>query len=691
MRSRLKSFGVTAIALSLSFCLVSVPYPPEPASAKTAQERKSEADRLNERGIQQCQNDKCEPSLELFKQALKIYREIGNRQGESYALGNLGSVYQALGKYDKAIEYEQLAIAGEIKDRNGKMHGLHNLGVAYRSLDRDREAMTSFQQALTIAREIGDRRMEGYVLADLGIVLSKAPKRELAILYYKQSVNVREAFRKDLRKPYKDTQKFYLDTFSDEDDDYRNLADLLLKQDRVLEAQQVIDLLTVQVLDDYLKTVRGNAQTAKGTDLQRPEQTIIALGNELSALQKLARSGKLDPAKQQRLAYLTSQESDLNQQFNAFLKSPEVQKQIEQLRRSEQAQNVDIEKFNRLRKSLAQVQNAALLYPLILDDRLELILITATTPPIRRTINLKREDLNAAIVEFRANLRDPSSFDVKQDGQKFYDWLIKPFDAELQQAKVQTIVYVPDGKLRYVPLAALYDGKQWLVEKYRIDNITASSLTDFAPRPYSQTRVLAAAATNSQNIKVGDRSVSFSALPASKTEVEAIASRIPQTTLLIDRQFSKTETLPKMQSNSIVHLATHGYFAVGQPEDSFILFGDGSKATLRDIDNWTLINVDLVVLSACETAVGGSLGEGAEILGFGYQIQNAGAGAAIASLWKVSDNGTQALMQSLYEEIKQRNESSSEALRKAQIALIRSKQFSHPFYWSAFILIGNGL
>ncbi|OYQ62508.1 hypothetical protein B9G53_21795, partial [Pseudanabaena sp. SR411] len=608
-------------------------------------------------------------------------------------------------KYDKAIEFflQHLAIAREIKDRLGEGIAITNLAEVYEKLNRDQEAMISYQQVLTIFREIGDRSNESYVLANLGNVLSKAKRPELAILFYKQSINVREAIRKDISKLDKDIQKSYLATI---EKTYRDLADLLLKQDRILEAQQVLDLLKVQELSDYLKTVRGNSQTAKGVDIQRPEQNIIALGNELAELQKLDR---LTPTQEQRLAYLTNQESDRNQQFNAFLQSPKVQKQIKQLS-LEKAKNVDLEEYNRLRESLSQVKNAALFYPLILDDRLELILITATTPPIRKTINLKREELNKSISDFMSSLRDPSSSNVKDDGQKFYNYLIKPFEKELEEAKIQTIIYAPDGQLRYIPLAALYDGKQWLVERYRINNITASSLTNLRPRTYKQPRVLAAAATNSQNVN----SIAFGALPATKTEVEAIASLIPRTTILLDRQFNKTDTVPRMQSNTIVHLATHGYFAVGQPEESFIVFGDSSFASIADIKQWTLTNVELVVLSACETAIGGKVGNGIEILGLGYQIQSAGAGASIASLWKVSDEGTQALMQKLYESLKQKDMSSSEALRQAQIAMIHSDnkgmgsdrasirvvgtlpnatsgQFSHPFYWSAFILIGNGL
>jgi CHAT domain-containing protein len=648
--------------------------------------------------------------IDCHLQALAILREIKDRLGEGTVLGNLGNAYASFGKYDKAIEFQlqSLAIAREIKNRLGERRGLNNLAVAYEKLNRDREAMISYQQALTIAREIGDRSGEGYALANLGKVLSKAKRPELAILFYKQSINVREAIRKDIRKLDQDLQKSYLATV---ENTYRNLADLLLKQDRILEAQQVLDLLKVEELSEYLKNVRGNDQTALGVDLQSPEQNIIALGNELTALQQLA---QLTPAQKQRLSELTNQEINRNEQFNAFLNTPLIQKQLKELQRIANAENVDIGKFNRLRSNLLKVKNAVILYPLILEDRLELIIITANTPPIRKTTKIKREQLNTAIAGFLSNLRDPSSADVEKDAQQLYEWIIKPFEAELQQANIQTIIYAPDGQLRYIPLAALHDGKQWLVEKYRINNITASSLTDFTPRDYSQLpSVLAAAATNSHNIKLGDRSIPFGALPATKTEVEAIATLLPKTTTLIDQQFSKNVTLQEMKRNTIIHLATHGYFAVGRAEDSFIIFGDGDKATLTDIANWSLTNVSLVVLSACETAIGGKLGSGVEILGLGYRIQDAGAGAAIASLWKVSDDGTSELMQKLYKNLSQKNISSSEALRQAQIAMIRSNkkatssdrtgirivgtvpsppvgQLSHPYYWSAFILIGNG-
>ena len=229
---------------------------------------------------------------------------------------------------------------------------------------------------------------------------------------------MRETIRKDIIGLKKEEQKSYLSTI---EKDYRNLADILLKQDRILEAQQVLDLLKVQELGDYLKTVRGNTQTAQGIELQRPEQNIIALATELNTLQQKDRENKLSDTEQQRLAQLVQTERDQNKQFNTFLNSPEIKKLIAELRRVEEQQNLNLASYRKLQKDvLAQIPNAVLLYPLILDDRLELIIINAKTPPLRRTVKIKREQLNQEIIDFLSELRDAGSEDIKESAQKLY-------------------------------------------------------------------------------------------------------------------------------------------------------------------------------------------------------------------------------------------------------------------------------
>ena len=175
---------------------------------------------------------------------------------------------------------------------------------------------------------------------------------------------------------------------------------------------------------------------------------------------------------------------------------------------------------------------------------------------------------------------------MKIPAQKFYTWLIKPFESELEQLKVDTIIYAPDSKLRYIPLSALYDGKKWLAEKYRTNSITAQSLTKFNPKPIAKPRILAGAFGG----KVDVQRSGFNGLPATLIEVQKITDRFADTTTLIESAFTKSITESKANSYTIVHLATHGHLSVGKPEESFILFGNRDKATISDIRNWTLNN-----------------------------------------------------------------------------------------------------
>ncbi len=630
---------------------------------------------------------KYQEAIDFYQQSISISKYIGDLYGEGILLNNLGKIYSNLRQYQTAIEFHQksLAIRKQIGDLYGEGSALNNLGSVYQSLGQYQIAIDNFQRSLLIFKQIRDQESEGNTLKNLGDTFENIKQRELAIIFYKQSINIRESIRKNIRELSQEEQQSYLYTVAS---DYRTLADLLLKQDRILEAQQVLDLLKVQELSDYLRTVRGNSQTAQGVDLQRPEQNIIALANELNQLQQKDREGKLNEIEQQRLSQLVQAERDQNKQFNAFLDSPQIKKLITELRRNEDNQNVDIAKYRRLQKDLlAQFPNSVLLYPLILDDRLELVILNANTPPLRRTVNIKREQLNQLIIDLRAELQDSGSEDVKQTSQKLYSILIKPFENELSQLKINTIIYAPDGQLRYIPLAALYDGKQWLVEKYRVNNITAESLTAFNSKAIANPRIFAGAFGG----KGGETREGFSGLPASIPEVQKITSLFPNTTSLIEKDFTKKVTADRANSHTILHLATHGELLVGTPEDSFIVFGNGEKVTIGELKDWDLKNVDLVVLSACQSGLGSKLGTGIEVLGLGYQMQAAGARVAIASLWTVDDAGTKVLMDAFYTELKRGNLSVIEALSRAQISLIKSDKFNHPRYWSAFFAIGNGL
>ena len=347
------------------------------------------------------------------------------------------------------------------------------------------------------------------------------------------------------------------------------------------------------------------------------------------------------------------------------------------------------------------------------------MIFTRHNPPIHRPVPINNSELEAAIRAFRTDLQNPYSQTIETSAQKLYEWLIKPIEADLQQAKIETLIYAPDGQMRYVPLAALYDGQQWLAEKYQINYITALSLTDIEPETLENPQVLAGAFSESNTeITIGAEDFSFGPIPFAENEVETLASIFPNTTKLLDTAFNRESVASdRMNTHNIVHFATHGKLVSGNPEDSFILLNNGEYVTLREIQDWNLPNVALVVLSACQTALGDRLGNGIEIIGFGYQLQQAQARASIATLWKISDVGTNSLMDMFYGLLRQETMTPVEALRQAQIALITGdlevlddgsraatgirvrfeqedageRRLGHPYYWAPFILIGNGL
>ncbi|MEM6435708.1 MAG: CHAT domain-containing protein [Cyanobacteria bacterium P01_D01_bin.115] len=659
-------------------------------------------------------------AINFHQQALIITREIGDRQSEGRTLGNLGIAYRKLGDYQQAINFHQqaLTITREIGDRQFEGRTLGNLGIAYRKLGDYQQAINFHQQALIIAREIGDRQTEGRTLGGLGLAYQTQDQVELAIFFYKGAVNTYESIRQSNRELETTLQESYITTI---EGTYRHLAQLLLEQDRILEAQRVLDLLKVQELDDFLRGVRSSENTRQGAELVPPERVIarahddltdqaIANGQRLSELEAQA---TLTDAELDEMISLQAERTEILQAFNTFKDSPLVQEQLDMLSREELTRNVQLDQLAALRDNLGQIpQGAVMLYPLILEDRLELIVTSPFTAPIHRTVNVTADKLRDQVTAFRYALAEPTR-DAQTPAQQLYEWLIAPIEQDLAEAGVKTIIYAPDRTLRYIPLAALYDGEQWLTERFRINHITSASLTDLNTPPKTDPTILAGALTEGPlTVSAGDTSLTLPLLNFVDDEVNGIAALDPDARALLGTDFNPALIQREANRHNILHLATHAQFLIEEPEASFILFSGGQRWTLADLAAGllNLDRVDLVVLSACETGVDNTFGNGAEILSFGHLMQTAGARAAISSLWMVDDGGTQILMNAFYEGLIDGNLSKVAALQQAQLELIRMadrgdrggfelanaigldpNDLSHPHYWAPFILIGNGL
>jgi tetratricopeptide (TPR) repeat protein len=322
-------------------------------------------------------------ALKSYQQALDILQKDEDARNETaMVLDHLGVTYQSLGQPQQAIASHQqaLAIFQEISNRGGEANALNNLGEAHRSLKQDDKAITFYQQSLAIKQNIGDREGEGRVLSNLGELLVKQNQPELAIVFYKQSVNVRESIRVNIRPLSEELQQSYTQTVADS---YRQLAELLLQQDRVMEAQEVLDLLKLQEIEDYLRNVRGNLKTTQKLDFWDAEQRILKLYEQWIV-------------------------QNPNLQIEAFVNSPEVTALVAQLRRTARGQNLNPDQLARLQDNLQSLDKAALLYPLILEDRVELVLVTPTSL-VRKTVAVDRVKLNGAIAQFLSDITKPSS------------------------------------------------------------------------------------------------------------------------------------------------------------------------------------------------------------------------------------------------------------------------------------------
>ncbi len=332
----------------------------------------------------------------------------------------------------------------------------------------------------------------------------------------------------------------------------------------------------------------------------------------------------------------------------------------------------------------------AALFPIILKDRIEVILkLPRQKDLIHYSYAVPEAQVSDTIEQFHQKLQLDYGFEtVKVEAKAVYDWLLAPARTQLDAARIDTLVFVPDSKLRNVPMSALYDGKQFLVENFATTVALNLQLQNPKPLP-KQLRVLAASLTDPPATFAN-----FARLENVNKELTAIANAGITVIPIQDNQFTTQAFNQKINqlSFSIVHLATHGQFS-SDPQKTFLLTASGSIKVddLGSLFRTRGLNrtdeIELLVLSACETASG----DNRATLGIAGTTVRAGARSAIASLWSLDDESSVELMKQFYQQLSQGNISRAKALRQAQLALINSEQYAYPRYWAPLILLGNWL
>ncbi|MEQ9238914.1 CHAT domain-containing protein [Coleofasciculus sp. E2-BRE-01] len=330
--------------------------------------------------------------------------------------------------------------------------------------------------------------------------------------------------------------------------------------------------------------------------------------------------------------------------------------------------------------------NAAVIYPIILPDRLEVIVAIANQPLRHYATNISETEVETVLAQTRRSLRRVASDRERLPlFKQLYDWLVQPIETELAASEIKTLVFALDGSLKSLPMVALYDGENYLIEKYSV--ALTPSLQILEPQPLSRTPI---------KVLVGGLSEAkqnFPALPGVESEIQQIQAEIPAQVLL-NQQFTSAAMQKEISAASfpVVHLATHGQFS-SDAEDTFILAWD-DRVNVKQLGEVLQVReererqpIELLVLSACQTAAG----DKRAALGIAGVAVRSGARSTLATLWSVDDQSTAMLMVKFYQELAQANVTKAEALRQAQLALLQQSRFRHPFYWAPFVLLGNWL
>ena len=673
---------------------------------------------------------------QLYKRTLAIYEKAFGPEhpGVAIALHNLAALYFTTGRYAEAEQLYKRALAIGEKvvgpEHPGVATAVNNLAALYKTTGRYAEAEPLCRRALPIAKSSGNPALLFEVQSNYSDLLKKQNNPEAAIFFGKQAVNTTQGLRANVSKLGKETLKSYTETVAQV---YKRLANLLIEEGRLAEAQQVMAMLKEE---EYFQYVRRSADSAAKLDTkaaftatekpwlleyEKLSANNARLGKELGELRARGEKVALGPVEQTRLNQLLEEDQKASEAFNAFINKliSSLRAEADKLAKQSQAERdkrlaeltgKNLAGSSAIMQTLADLgEGAVLIHYLIMDERVHILLTTPDTQLARHS-DIKSKDLNSKISALRDALTNPT-IDPRPLAKELYTILIAPIGQDLIQAKARTLMLSLDGILRYLPFAALYDGKEYLVQQYRTV-MYAEVSKDKIALPVKPTWKVAALGVSD---KVSD---AFTALPSVIGELNSIVKNGDQGVIPGEIHLNAAFTAKTLQQsasrNPVVHIASHFRFTPGTEMDSFLLLGDGSRLTLDKVRKGAAFrNTELLTLSACETAMG-SNGTGSEIEGFGAIAMERGAKSVIATLWSVADDSTSLLMKEFYRLKEEKKLPKVEALRQAQLSLLngtikplpqqdsstdgdekserrteRQGNYAHPYFWAPFILMGN--
>lgn len=709
-------------------------------------DRSSEAVALSGLGDVNNATKKFDDALALHKKVLSIAREVDDKLLETFAHIGIGVALKNTGARTKAQNSFETAVkmSRELRALFHESRASNELAIMLSEAGDLEKARILSERSLLLARQMGEAETESYALINLMNVWGAMGKPEVSTLYGKQLINIIQTARTRFKSLDADLQRTFM---QDKERYYRALSDQLINEGRLFEAQQVLDLLKGEEYKEITRQRAGEEigsvpySSAENQSLKYVDN-LAELESQRSILVSKRIKGVLSKDEEKLLSQVQIQIDEVNRAFRLSL---------EALAKSEvsvEGRVKEVQKEKNLQRIIAQLQaetdsGVAAIYTILgggvaknsskkgsNKDKFGWIILV--TPNSRKAYPIDTDDLERVVFDLRAALSS-DQYDPRPSAEKLYTKLFRQrspkqkntleddLTALLRDSTNRTLMWSLDGILRYIPMASLHDGQGYLVEKYSNIVFTGESLSTLAQRDAQEWTGL--------GMGVSEQRESLTALPGVERELRDIVRTenagpgILDGVIKLNQEFTEEASLQLWRDGSfpLIHIASHYKYNVADPQSSFLLMGDGKLtfAELQDKDN-IFGKVDLLTLSACDTAMGS--GNGKEAEGFAYLAQTLGAKSVIASLWQISDSGTPEFMLRFYRSrVENPTLPKGRSFRSAQLSMLYGNQetvpakgnrsdpvnlespnenlhsfvknpdapFSHPYYWAPFILIGN--
>jgi CHAT domain-containing protein/Tfp pilus assembly protein PilF len=638
-----------------------------------------------------------EAAYGYLHEGLGLAREVGNAALSANILNNLGNLLTSQHKYPEALGAytESAQLATNTGNQALAVRALTNGARASLQHGQYREAKAMLDQAFDQVRGLEESHDKAYGLISIGLAYRDLPPhladakdlRLLASKIFTEAATVARTIGDPRAMSY--AQGYLGKLYEDE---HRYPEALQLTRKAIFAAQQVNapeSLYHWQWQTGRLLKALGNIDDAIAA-YRRAVATLQPIRQELSTGYGSSPSAfreSIGPVYFELVDLLLQRAASIQVGEQYALHLIEARDTIELLKAAELRDYFRDDCVDAARSRITKLeivsQTAVVIYPILLPSRTEL-LVSLPTGLKRFSVPVGADILTQEVRALRRRLEKRTTREYLPHAQQLYDWLIRPLEPDLRAIPVDTLVFVPDGPLRTIPMAALHDGQQFLIAKYAVATTPGLDLTDPRAIPREQIKALAVGLTESVQ--------GFPSLPNVSTELQAI-QHLYGADMLLNQDFlvSRLEEELKDARFTLVHIASHGRFESDVAKTFLLTFDD--KLTMQRLDQFVGLfrfrddPLELLTLSACETAAG----DDRAALGLAGVAIKAGARSALATLWPINDPASSILITEFYQQFQDPSVSRATALQRAQIKLLHDVRYQHPGYWSAFLLINNWL